>query len=134
MPPSGGTPWGDCLYEHPQPSSDVYVNSFGNTHLNVGVTLRCGSHDRPGKTGFGVRHIKDGPGFNEYTECCVELVVMTARSLPPGSGQNNQVLKYSKDGVTGVVVFDVNRKNVVTAYTQGSGGDGNWHGCTSKLA
>jgi hypothetical protein len=40
-PPSGATPWSDCFYGHPLPSKNAYVDSYGNDHLGVGITLRC---------------------------------------------------------------------------------------------
>jgi hypothetical protein len=50
-PPSGATPWSDCFYGHPLPSKNAYVDSYGNDHLGVGITLRCGTHDTSSSDG-----------------------------------------------------------------------------------
>ncbi|MFF4961889.1 hypothetical protein [Streptomyces sp. NPDC001222] len=133
-PPGGATPWSDCFYGHPLPSKNAYVNSFANDHLRIGVVLRCGVHDSDNADGWGVRHIKDGHGFDEYTEYCIQLIVGKTGSLTPGSGPRNQAFKYSAHGMTGTVIYNVDTKNIVTAYTSGTRGSGDWDGCVSRFS
>ncbi len=132
-PPPPNTVWSDCLYANPQPDNNALVDSYYNATLNIGVDLVCGNHNVGDINGFGVRHISDGHGFDDFTEDCINLVVQKTPYLTPGSGPRNQAFRFTQNGVTGVVVYNVDTKNIVTAYTQGSGGDGNWEGCVEAL-
>ncbi|MFF4214519.1 hypothetical protein ACFYZE_35330 [Streptomyces sp. NPDC001796] len=133
-PPSGATPWSDCFYGHPLPHENAYVDSFGNDHVGIGITLRCGRHDSGGVDGWGVRHIKDGHGYDDYTDYCIQLIVTHSTSLSPGSGARNMAFKYSAHGMTGTVIYNVDTKNIVTAFTSGTRDSGDWHGCVSKFS
>lgn len=137
------TLWSDCLFEQPPPSNNALVDTYDNVALGITVHLRCGNHDTDDRTGFGVRHIADGHGFDDSTEECIRLTVEMSSLLDDGvasgTGPRNEAFVFpGRDslyhGVRATVIYNVDTKNVVTAFVQGTEGQDNWAACAEALS
>lgn len=137
------TEWSDCLFAQPAPDPNTLIDTYTNTQLNITVSLRCGNHDTADTTGFGVRHINDRHGFDFNTEDCISNIVTQATILDDGiasgTGPRNEAFVFPgrnqlQNGVRGTVIYNVDTKNIVTAYVEGTQGADNWEACASALA
>jgi hypothetical protein len=122
------TEWSDCVFAQPAPDPNTLIDTYTNTQLNVTVSRRCGNHDTDDTTGFGVRHINDRHGFDFNTEDCISNIVTQATILDDGiaSGTRprNEAFVFPgrgqlQNGVHGTVIYNVDTKNIVTAYVEG---------------
>lgn len=106
-----GWTWADCVYDQPLPAASQVIATI------AGVKLTCG----------GVRHIKSGHGFDNYTEACISNA-LTHRFSKETSKSNSSNWLYTALWAAGggeyleylqaYVVVSKSNPTVVTAYVE----------------
>ncbi len=124
-------------------STSLYTPHSGDTYhvadtFPHSIAIVCGLKSTALETGFGVRHVKEGHGYDSNTDACIRKII-TYGVPTTASGTNNSAYKYVSGGEIGWVIYTrfpavtpvSETYSVVTAYLQGwPAGNAQWDNWT----